>query len=93
MPKQEVHLFVTGRVQGVSYRANAADMARKLGLAGWVRNLPDGRVELLAQGEEKALKSLLGWAHQGPSQARVEHIETQWSEEIAMALAGFEILY
>lgn len=78
--KHELHIVITGHVQGVSYRANAAAMAGRLGLAGWVRNLADGRVELLAQGEEKALKSLLGWAHQGPSQARVEHIECHWSE-------------
>ncbi len=78
--KHELHIVITGHVQGVSYRANAASMAARLGLAGWVRNLADGRVELLAQGEEKALKSLLGWAHQGPSQARVEHVESQWSE-------------
>lgn len=78
--KQELHIIITGHVQGVSYRANASAMATRLGLAGWVRNLADGRVEVLAQGEEKALKSLLGWAHQGPSQARVEHVEARWSE-------------
>lgn len=78
--KQELHILITGHVQGVSYRANAAAMATRLGLAGWVRNLADGRVEVLAQGEEKALKSLLGWAHHGPSQARVEHVEARWSE-------------
>ena len=87
---QELHLFITGLVQGVSYRANAAAMAQRLGLAGWVRNLPDGRVELLAQGEEKALRSLLGWAHEGPSQARVDHVETRW-EETAEPLPDFRI--
>lgn len=76
---QELHLFITGRVQGVSYRANAAFTAEKLGLTGWVRNLADGRVELLAQGEEKTLKSLLAWAHEGPALARVNHVEAHWS--------------
>lgn len=88
--KQELHLFVSGHVQGVSYRANAAAMAERLGLAGWVRNLADGRVELLAQGEEKALKSLRGWVHQGPVLARVEHVDTHWREP-EHNLAGFEI--
>jgi acylphosphatase len=88
---QELHLFISGRVQGVSYRANAAAMARKLGLKGWVRNLPDGRVELLAQGEEKSLKSLLAWAHQGPATARVDHVDTQWAAATRLA-ADFETL-
>lgn len=88
---QELHLFIKGRVQGVSYRANAAAMARKLGLKGWVRNLPDGRVELLAQGEEKVLRMLLAWAHQGPATARVDHVEAQWAEATRLS-ANFEVL-
>lgn len=88
--KQELHLYITGRVQGVSFRANAAAMAQRLGLAGWVRNLADGRVELVAQGEEKPLRSLLAWAHQGPSQARVEHVDARWSEA-AQNLSGFNV--
>ncbi|HEX4869171.1 MAG TPA: acylphosphatase [Moraxellaceae bacterium] len=88
--KQELHLFITGRVQGVSYRANAAGMAQRLGLCGWVRNLADGRVELLAQGEEKPLRSLLAWAHQGPANARVEHVEAHWAEP-GQNLADFSV--
>lgn len=88
--KQELHLLVTGHVQGVSYRANTAAMAQRLGLCGWVRNLVDGRVEVLAQGEEKPLRSLLAWAHQGPAMARVEHVEVQW-RDAGQNLAGFEI--
>lgn len=88
--KQELHLLVTGNVQGVSYRANTAAMAQRLGLCGWVRNLVDGRVEILAQGEDKPLRSLLAWAHQGPVMARVEHVEVQW-REASQNLAGFEI--
>lgn len=87
---QELHLFVSGRVQGVSYRANAAAMAQRLGLAGWVRNLPDGRVEILAQGEDKPLRSLLAWAHQGPALARVEHVDARWGEAL-QALTGFVV--
>lgn len=78
--RQDLHLFISGKVQGVSYRANAQRMAIMQGLAGWVRNLPDGRVEIFAQGEEKNLRNLLAWAHQGPAQSRVDHVETQWAE-------------
>jgi acylphosphatase len=88
--QQEIHLFITGLVQGVSYRANAAGMAQRLGLKGWVRNLPDGRVELLAQGEDKALRALLAWAHEGPTQSRVDHVEAHWAEPLEL-LADFHI--
>lgn len=77
---QDLHLYISGHVQGVAYRANAAAMAMRLGVVGWVANLKDGRVELLAQGEEKPLKSLLAWAHTGPSQARVDHVEAHWPD-------------
>ena len=86
----DLHLFISGQVQGVSYRINAARMAATLGLTGWVRNLADGRVELLAQGEEKSLRNLLTWAHQGPSQARVDHVETSWVESDG-SLPDFQI--
>lgn len=87
---QELHLIISGRVQGVSYRANAAATAQRLGLAGWVRNLADGRVELLAQGEEKPLRTLLAWAHQGPALARVEHVDARWGEATQL-LSGFDV--
>ena len=77
---KEMHLFISGQVQGVSYRANATRMASMLGVSGWVRNLPDGRVEIVAQGEEKALRNFLAWVHQGPAQSRVDHVETHWDE-------------
>lgn len=88
---RELHLFIKGRVQGVSYRANAAAMAHRLGLCGWVRNLPDGRVELLAQGDEQVLRRLLTWAHQGPATARVDHMDVHWGEAERLA-AGFEVI-
>ncbi len=88
--KHSLHLFVSGKVQGVSYRANAERMAITLGLCGWVRNLADGRVEILAQGEEKNLRNFLAWVHQGPSQSRVDHVETHWDEATEI-LQGFHI--
>jgi acylphosphatase len=71
---------ITGRVQGVSFRATAADQARSRGLAGWVRNEPDGSVLLEAQGEEEEVKALLEWCRQGPPGARVLHAEVAWIE-------------
>lgn len=88
--KLDLHLFISGQVQGVSYRANAARMGSTHGLSGWVRNLADGRVELLAQGEEKSLRNFLAWVHQGPAQARVDHVEAHWAPAEA-ELSGFQI--
>ena len=88
--KAQVHIVVSGRVQGVFFRGAAAQEARALGLSGWVRNLPDGRVVILAEGERRNLEMLLAWAHQGPSAARVEGVEAEWSEYEGK-LHGFEV--
>jgi acylphosphatase len=68
------HFLVSGQVQGVFFRASAESTARRLGLTGWVRNLRDGRVELIACGEEVPLKELEQWLWQGPPHARVEQV-------------------
>lgn len=78
MGLKQVQLVVRGRVQGVYFRASAQREARRLGLTGWVRNRPDGFVELLAEGEEEGLKDLIAWANRGPSAARVERVDTRW---------------
>lgn len=78
MGLKQVQLFVRGRVQGVFFRASAQREAKRLGLTGWVKNRPDGAVELLAEGEEDALKELIGWANRGPSAARVERVDVRW---------------
>jgi acylphosphatase len=75
---KRAHIFISGRVQGVFFRAHAQREARSLGLAGWVRNLPDGRVEITAEGEETALASLIDWARVGPSGARVDDLTVKW---------------
>lgn len=70
------HVLVTGRVQGVFFRQSTSERARELGLSGWVRNLPDGRVEALVQGERASVQSLLAWIrHGGPPAAVVDAVE------------------
>ncbi|MCD6575782.1 MAG: acylphosphatase [Nanoarchaeota archaeon] len=68
------HIFVSGRVQGVFFRANTVEVARKLGIVGWVRNLRDGRVEIVAEGSEEKLKEFVEWLKKGPILAKVVDI-------------------
>jgi len=75
-----VHLHITGRVQGVWYRGSTQREARALGLSGWVRNLPDGRVEAEACGPREALEALVAWCHDGPELASVTDVQAIWSE-------------
>ncbi|NOY62104.1 MAG: acylphosphatase [Gammaproteobacteria bacterium] len=72
-----LHCWVSGRVQGVFYRASACQRATELGLRGWVRNLDDGRVELLVCGDEPRLQALQAWLTIGPPGARVDSVECQ----------------
>jgi len=69
------HVFVSGRVQGVFFRQNARQQAKSLGVKGWVRNLPDGRVEAVFEGEENAVKALVDYCHHGPPYALVENVD------------------
>lgn len=69
------HVHIAGRVQGVFFRASAAREAERLGLGGWVRNLPDGRVEAVVEGDEAAVAAWLAWAHRGPPHARVDRLD------------------
>lgn len=71
---------VTGRVQGVYYRANTQKKGAELGLTGYALNLPDGGVEVVAEGEPEALKALLDWCKKGPSAARVDSVQVAESK-------------
>ena len=73
-------LIISGRVQGVCYRWFTRDTAAELGLTGWVRNLPDGTVEAVVEGERDKLEQLLGWCRRGPDLARVTDIQAEWEE-------------
>lgn len=66
------HVIVSGRVQGVFYRASTQMRARELGIVGWVRNRRDGRVEAHLEGDDDAVKAMLGWMREGPEAAVVE---------------------
>ncbi len=75
---KRLHAIVTGMVQGVSFRAYTQRQAVRLGLTGWVRNLPDGSVEVLAEGEADRLAELLDWLHDGPPSAEVTGVQASW---------------
>ena len=73
--RAEIH--VHGRVQGVAYRASAARRGRQLGLVGYARNLDDGSVELVAEGDEASVTWFVAWCHEGPPLARVDRVEVE----------------
>ena len=77
---------IAGHVQGVAFRASTLDEARRLGVAGWVRNLPDGRVEAVLEAAGPALREMLAFCQRGPSWARVDHVDVLQEEP-----EGFEV--
>ena len=91
MALKQLHMVVRGRVQGVYFRASAQREARRLGVCGWVRNRADGALEILAEGEEAAVRDLHGWAQKGPSAARVDKIDTRWRSYVG-EYSDFRIL-
>jgi len=85
-----VQMLISGCVQGVFYRASTQDKARTLGLSGWVCNLPDGRVEIVAQGNPHDVQALIMWAHTGPPLAQVSDVAVSW-EEPCTGETGFRV--
>lgn len=86
---KKAHLLISGRVQGVFYRAFTKDVADSLGLKGWVRNLRDGRVEAVFEGDEDKISIAIERCKEGPPYAKVDNIEITWSEPDG--LIDFEI--
>lgn len=76
--RARLHLIVSGRVQGVGFRFSAYDEAKDLALAGWVRNLAGGEVEIVAEGKQEGLRILAAWAHLGPPSAHVTEVRENW---------------
>jgi acylphosphatase len=80
MDSKRLHVFVSGQVQGVFFRAECASRARQRGLGGFVRNLPDGRVEALFEGEPADVDAMVEWCYSGPRWAEVEKVEVAEEE-------------
>ena len=87
---KRVHLVISGRVQGVYFRQSSLEFARAIGMDGWVRNRPDGTVELVAQGASKGIERLVKWCHGGPAAAKVMSVERTDAEPVSLP-AGFHI--
>lgn len=92
MVMKRAHIFVSGRVQGVFFRAKTKSVATRLNLTGWVRNIPDGRVEVVVEGEEDKVNTLVDWCRKGPKFASVTGIEVK-EEPFTGAFRDFRIRY
>jgi acylphosphatase len=88
--RERAHVYVSGQVQGVFFRDSAREKAEHLGLTGWVKNLPDGRVEALFEGPSEKVREVIQWCKQGPPHATVEDVETEF-EASQGDLTGFEV--
>ena len=78
MNNVRAHVYISGRVQGVVFRESTRREAEAHGVSGWVRNLPDARVEAMFEGEEADVQALVQWCHRGPSRARVDRVLVEW---------------
>lgn len=83
------HVFVSGTVQGVYYRATTREEARERGVDGWVKNLPDGRVEAVFEGPEGAVRDIVEWCETGSPAADVDDVDVEFGEP--EGLDGFEV--
>lgn len=82
---------ISGRVQGVYFRASTKATADNLGITGWVRNLPDGSVKAVFEGPRDAVESIVSWCHQGPPKARVRHVKVEWGRHLG-EFQSFDII-
>jgi acylphosphatase len=85
------HIYISGIVQGVYYRAALKHKAEELGVEGWCRNMEDGRVEAQVQGNAEAVEALISWAYDGPPAARVQDIAISDTQPETLRTKGFEI--
>jgi acylphosphatase len=90
--KVRAHILISGRVQGVFFRSETKYEAKQLGVTGWIRNVPDGRVEAVFEGEEKKVKELIKFCKEGPPGARVTNVDTIW-EKYTGEFRNFEVKY
>ena len=90
--KSRAHIHVSGLVQGVFFRDHTRRWASSLGLTGWVRNMPDGRVEAVAEGEKENIETLIERLKQGPPMANVDRVQTEW-EDYSGEFSDFRITW
>jgi len=90
--KARAHVYISGWVQGVFFRWNTKELANKLGLNGWVRNLADGRVEAVFEGDKIGVEQIIQWCRTGPPGASVSKIEVDW-EHPRDEFKGFRIVH
>jgi acylphosphatase len=88
--QERAHVRISGQVQGVFFRDSTSRKARELNLAGWVKNLPDGRVEAVFEGSSESVKEILHWCEEGPQHASVENVDAD-IEDAGGDLSGFEV--
>lgn len=88
--ENRVHVFISGKVQGVFFRSSTKEKAEELGLTGWVRNLYDGKVEAIFEGEKSSVEKMAEWCGRGPVHARVEEVRVI-TELYKGDFKGFEI--
>lgn len=86
-----VHVYISGKVQGVGYRFSTVQQAKRLGIQGWVRNLRDGRVEAVFEGDTSVVEEMVKWCHSGPASASVEKVAV--TQEEIEGIEGFETRY
>ena len=87
----QAHIIISGKVQGVFYRASCQDVAIGYDLKGRVKNLPTGEVEVLAQGEKEKIEKLIEWCKKGPPSAKVNQVKVEWETNITEKYFSFEI--
>jgi len=90
--KARAHVFVSGRVQGIFFRSETKHKADRYDVKGWVRNLPDGRVEAVFEGEEETVKALIEFCKRGPPGARITNVDLRW-EKFAGEFGAFRVRY
>lgn len=93
MELKRARIVVHGIVQGVFFRHNTKLQAQELGLSGWVRNCPDGTVEMIAQGNKEDIAKLTVWCYKGPPGAYVTKVDVDWLEDYSDEFHGFRIRY
>jgi acylphosphatase len=88
--KTRVHVFIRGKVQGVYFRQNTEQVATRRRVTGWVRNLPDGRVEAIFEGDKVDVNEVIEWCHIGPPKAKVEDVDVRF-EKYTGEFANFTV--